>query len=149
MEAVIFVGLQAAGKSTFYTERFFDTHIRINLDMLKTRFRERLLVHACIAAKQPFVVDNTNVRIAERAKYIAMAKAGGFRVIGYYFLPDIRGSLHRNSRRTGARAIPVKGILGTYKRLEAPRHEEGFDVLYSVQINAADEFIVAELADGE
>jgi len=37
MEAVIFVGLQAAGKSTFYRERFFDTHVRINLDMLRTR----------------------------------------------------------------------------------------------------------------
>ena len=36
MEAVLFVGLQASGKSTFYRERFFRTHVRINLDMLKT-----------------------------------------------------------------------------------------------------------------
>jgi predicted kinase len=35
MEAVIFVGIQGSGKSTFYNERFVDTHIRINLDMLK------------------------------------------------------------------------------------------------------------------
>jgi predicted kinase len=46
MEAVIFVGIQGTGKSTFYKERFFDTHVRINLDMLKTRHREKLLVQA-------------------------------------------------------------------------------------------------------
>ena len=60
MEALIFVGLQASGKSTFYKERFFTTHLRINLDMLRTRHRERLLIGACLEAKQPFVVDNTN-----------------------------------------------------------------------------------------
>jgi hypothetical protein len=45
VEAVIFVGLQGAGKSSFYRERFFDTHLRLSLDMLRTRHRERLLVH--------------------------------------------------------------------------------------------------------
>ena len=146
MEAVIFVGIQASGKSTFYRERFFGTHIRINLDMLRTRYRERVLVHACIVAKQPFVVDNTNVRIVERATYVTRARAGGFRVVGYYFPPRVREALQRNSQRTGARAVPVKGILGTFKRLEPPRCEEGFDLLYTVDINAANEFVVTKLA---
>jgi hypothetical protein len=35
MEAVLFVGNQATGKSGFYLERFFRTHVRINGDMLK------------------------------------------------------------------------------------------------------------------
>jgi predicted kinase len=30
MEAVILVGIQASGKSTFYAQRFFDTHVRIS-----------------------------------------------------------------------------------------------------------------------
>ena len=85
MEAVIFIGIQGAGKSSFYRERFFNTHIRINLDMLKTRHRERILLKACVEAKQPFVVDNTNVRIEERAKYIELAKAAQFHLTGYYF----------------------------------------------------------------
>ena len=34
MEAVIFIGLQASGKSTFYRQRFFRTHVRTNMDML-------------------------------------------------------------------------------------------------------------------
>ena len=41
MEAVILIGIQGAGKSTFYKDRFFNTHVRINLDMLKTRHREK------------------------------------------------------------------------------------------------------------
>ncbi len=31
MEMVLFSGIQAAGKSTFFKERFVDTHLRINL----------------------------------------------------------------------------------------------------------------------
>ena len=30
MELVIFMGVQATGKSTFYKQRFMDTHIRLN-----------------------------------------------------------------------------------------------------------------------
>lgn len=70
MEAVIFIGLQAAGKSSFYREKFIDTHIRINLDMLKTRHRETILLNACLEAKQPLVIDNTNPTIEERKRYI-------------------------------------------------------------------------------
>ncbi|HZC19556.1 MAG TPA: hypothetical protein VE225_07575, partial [Rubrobacteraceae bacterium] len=69
MEAVVFVGIQASGKTSFYRERFFDTHLRINLDMLKTRRREQIFLRACIEAGQPFVVDNTNPSARERARY--------------------------------------------------------------------------------
>jgi predicted kinase len=76
MEAVIFIGIQAAGKSTFYFQRFADTHVRINLDMLRTRRREQILVQACLVAKQSFVVDNTNVTRADRARYVPPARRG-------------------------------------------------------------------------
>jgi hypothetical protein len=39
VEAVIYIGLQGAGKSTFCRERLFHTHVRLSLDMLKTRHR--------------------------------------------------------------------------------------------------------------
>ena len=48
MEAVIFIGIPATGKSTFYQERFAGTHVRVNLDLLKTRRREDRLLAACI-----------------------------------------------------------------------------------------------------
>lgn len=76
MEAVLLIGIQGAGKTTFYRERFFRTHVRLSLDMLKTRRRLDVLLGACIEAKQPFVLDNTNVTIAERAHAIAPARRG-------------------------------------------------------------------------
>jgi predicted kinase len=147
VEAVIFVGIQASGKSSFYCERFFDTHLRINLDMLKTRHRERILLRACIEVKQPFVVDNTNPSAEERARYIGPARSNGFRVVGYYFRSQVKEALARNSQRTDKTPIPEKGILSTYKRLQVPDPEEGFDLLYHVHIDEAGRFVVEEWSD--
>jgi predicted kinase len=134
MEAVIFTGIQASGKSTFYRERFYDTHVRINLDMLRTRNREAILVQACLRAKQRFVVDNTNPSRLDRARYIAPAKAAGFRVISYYFEVDLPGSIARNAGREGKARIPVFGIHGTRRKLEPPESDEGFDEIHVVRI---------------
>ena len=133
MQAVIFIGVQGSGKTTFYRERFFETHLRISLDMLHTRRREQILVEACLAAQQPFVIDNTNASVAGRALYIARARAARFQVVGYYFRPELREALARNARRTDKKPIPVPGVVGTYKRLQPPALEEGFDLLYAVR----------------
>lgn len=147
MEAVLFVGIQGSGKSSFYKERFFNTHVRISLDMLKTKHRQEVLLRACLEAKQPFVVDNTNVTAETRALFIAPAKAAGFRVVGYYFRADVKAALQRNSRREGAARVPDKALLGTYKRLEVPSRAEGFDALYYVRAGEAGEFLIEEWAD--
>ena len=135
MELILLIGIPGAGKSTFYRERFFDTHVRINLDMLKTRHREMLLVRACLAAKQPFVVDNTNVSAAERARYIAPARQAGFGVAGYYFRSTLDEALERNRQRTGSARIPEKGVRARANQLQLPVLSEGFDRLYSVRID--------------
>ena len=142
MEAVILVGIQASGQSTFYKQRFFDTHVRISRDMLRTRNRERMLLQACLDSKQPFVVDNTNVLAAERAQYAAAARAKGFRVVCYYFRTETRAAIARNRLRQGKAVVPIPGILGTYKKLEEPRMEEGFDEIYTVTLTPANEFVV-------
>lgn len=147
MEAILFIGIQGAGKSTFYKERFFATHVRINMDMLKTRYREKVLLSACLLAKQPFVVDNTNAVTAERARFIEPAKENAFRVTAYYFEPDVRASIARNAKRSGKAVIPVKGLLGTYKRLQPPAREEGFDQIFNVRVTAEGGWEVEELAE--
>jgi predicted kinase len=147
MEALIFIGIQATGKSTFYHERFFNSHIRLNLDMLKTRHREKILLIACLNAKQPFVVDNTNPTAEERSQYIELAHQAKFRVIGYYFQSKLEEALKRNSQREGKEQIPEKGIRGTYAKLEIPNISEGFDELYYIVINKDNSFSILEWKD--
>jgi predicted kinase len=147
VEAVILAGIQGAGKSTFCRERFFDSHVRINLDMLRTRHREDLLIKACLAAKQPFVVDNTNPTKEERAKYVVPAKQAGFRVVGYYLASKVEDCKQRLDKRTSAATVPIQGLLGTYKRLELPNLGEGFDALYYVSIGPDGTFCVSEWKD--
>jgi predicted kinase len=134
METVIFCGIQATGKTTFFKEKFFKTHIRISLDQLNTRNKEQKFIDTCIETQQPFVVDNTNPTKEERAKYILVAKANNFKVIGYYFQSKIRDALNRNSQRIGKESIPAVGIKGTFNKLEIPTFDEGFDELYFIEI---------------
>lgn len=130
MEAVIFIGLQASGKSTFFKERFQDTHIRLNLDMLRTRNRENILLNACLEAKQSIVIDNTNPTAAERRRYIELAKRSGFAVSGYYFPVKMEVCLERNARRAGRKQVPELAIKSIAKKLERPGPDEGFDALF-------------------
>jgi predicted kinase len=147
VEAVIFIGLQGAGKSTFYRQRFFATHMRINLDMLKTRHRERRFLQVCLETCQPFVVDNTNPTCGERRVYIDASKQAGFRVIGYYFQSKVADCKLRNVQRPVEQQIPLKGLLGTAGRMQSPSREEGFDELYYVWIDKGNQFIVEEWKD--
>ena len=126
MQVVILIGIQGAGKSTFYRERFADTHVRINLDMLRTRHREKTLFQACLACGQNVVIDNTNPTAADRERYIAPARAAGAEIVGYYFSSRVSDAMIRNAGRTAARRVPDKAILGTAGRLELPLRAEGF-----------------------
>jgi len=147
MEMILFIGGQAAGKSTFYQQHFRDTHLRINLDMLRTRHREAILLEACLRMKQPFVVDNTNPTPEDRQRYIPLARAAGFRVVGYYFAIRLEIVLRRNARRERRQLIPEKGVLATYRRLQRPAWSEGFDALHYVRAVGRERFIVEAWRD--
>ncbi|BFH64805.1 ATP-binding protein [Paenibacillus azoreducens] len=144
MECVIFIGIQGSGKSTFYKEHFFKTHMRINLDMLRTRNREDIYLAGSIKAMQRFVVDNTNPTIDDRRKYIEIAKKYKFKVIGYYFEPDYDLSFSRNEMRQGKEKVSEVAIKSTLKKLQKPTYAEGFDELYTVK-SADGEFLIEKM----
>jgi predicted kinase len=144
-EAVLLIGIPGSGKTTFYRERFFNTHVRLSLDLLKTRERESALLRACLSVGQSFVVDNTNVMVEERAPYIAAARAAGFRVTGYFFQANVRRSIALNKKRETASAVPVYGVLRAYKRLVPPKRAEGFDELFAVDFGKENEVVVTAL----
>jgi predicted kinase len=148
MEAVLLIGIQGSGKSTFYRERFFDTHVRVSLDLLRTHYRERRLLALCLETHQAFVVDKTNATVAQRERYIRPARQAGFRVIGYFFEPDPTRAAEWNQRRP--RPIPLAGLFGTLKQLQRPRLAEGFDEIHQVLINplsGQSSFIVCDHAE--
>lgn len=147
MDAVIFIGLQASGKSTFYKQHFFHSHMRINLDMLKRRSREEQFIATCLQTQQSFVVDNTNLTQASRFHYIHQAKLHNFNVVGYYFRADIDRSLQWNRQRQETAKVPDKAILGSYKKLELPSLEEGFDKLFYIANDENQQFIVEDWQD--
>lgn len=144
MEAILFTGLQGSGKSTFYKQRFFSTHVRISLDLLGTRNREDRLLDVCIETEQKFVIDNTNPTRIERAKYIRRAGAAGFRIVGCYFQSKVNDCLQRNAERK--RRVPDVAIFSTIKKLELPTFAEGFDEMKYVRIGEAG-FVVEEWND--
>lgn len=144
MEGVVLIGIQATGKTTFYRERLFSTHMRISLDLLRTRHRERRLFSACLETSTKVVIDNTNPSREDRARYIPLFKAHRYTVIGYYFESSLEEALVRNAGRTGRERIPEAGVRSALRRLEPPAYDEGFDRLYRVRIeNGA--FTVQEL----
>ena len=83
-EAIIFCGIQASGKSSYYGQHFSE-YEHVNLDTLHTRNKENLLLQECIQKEKSFVVDNTNPTAQDREKYIKLAKNNGYIVYGYYF----------------------------------------------------------------
>ncbi len=147
VEAVVFIGVQATGKSSFYVERFLNTHLRLNMDMLKTRHREGILLRAFIEGKVPFVVDNTNPTREERARYISPCRGAQFKIVGFYFSSSLADAMRRNAARAGKRRIPDAGVRGTYARLELPSWDEGFDELHYVTLNDEGGFVVEEWKD--
>lgn len=142
MQLIIFIGVQAAGKSTFYKQYFYQSHLRLNLDMLKTRYRENILFEAGLLSKTKMVIDNTNPTTPDRARYIKKAIDAGFEVIAYYFETDLKSTLERNGQRIGKANIPEVGVRATYKKLEIPNLDEGFCEIFKVKIIGNDEFSI-------
>ena len=143
MQAVIFSGVQASGKTSFYAERFLTTHVRISMDLMRTRHRERRFVETCLETGQRFVVDNTNPTAAERRPYVKAALEAGYEVVGYEFHITARDALARNERRAGRQRIPVAGLLGTYGRLQPLRADEGYGEVLVVEMAEAGGFRVS------
>jgi len=146
MEAVIFIGIQGSGKSSFFREQFFDTHVRINLDMLRTRRREELLVAACLEGGQSFVIDNTNPLPSDRMRYVPSARAAGFRTLAYFFESSLREAMERNNLRAGKQKVPPPAVAAAFKKLIPPTADEGFDEIYTVKLTAERGFVVARNA---
>jgi predicted kinase len=128
MEAVILCGVQGSGKTTLYRDRFLETHVRVSMDLHRTRAREAAFLRTCIETKMAFVVDNTNPTVAERARYVVPAREAGYKLVAYLVEVDHAVAVGRNAVRT--RTVPAAGLRDVARRLVRPAPEEGFDELW-------------------
>lgn len=139
VECVILIGLPGAGKTTFYRERFSDTHHHVSKDLMpnvrRPQRRQEQIIAEALAAGRSVVIDNTNPSAAVRAPLIAVAKAHEAQVVGYYFPTEAADALRRNRAREAAARVPDVAIFTVRKRLEPPSAAEGFDRLFVVAVN--------------
>jgi predicted kinase len=146
MDLVIFVGLQASGKSTFFRERLSPTHAHVSKDLFRNnknpKRRQAQLIEAALEQGSSVVVDNTNPTIEDRLTLIELGREFGARIIGYYFESEVRRCVGRNRRRLGKERVPDVAIFATAKKLVAPSYSEGFDELFRVRITDDSAFAV-------
>lgn len=130
---VIFMGIQASGKSTFYKQMMAEHgYAHINLDTLRTRNNEAITINKCLENEESFVVDNTNPQKSDRQRYIILAKEHGYEIIGIFFQSIVRDCIARNEKREVK--VPRKAIPCTSNNLQMPDYSEGFDKLYFTRI---------------
>lgn len=137
MEMIILIGLQGSGKTTFYRQRFAETHALVSKDLLrnnrKPARRQAQLIEQALQAGRSLVVDNTNATVEARAELIRRGRTHGAKVLGYYFHAHVKESLQRNALREGRARVPAVAIFATMKKLVRPSYEEGFDQLFYVR----------------
>ena len=138
----ILVGIQASGKTAFAHQHLANCSY-VSLDQLNTRNKEQIVLENTLKTGANCVVDNTNPTREERKKYLDLAKANGYKVVGIYFRSAVAECAERNAQRTGKAQVPLKAILATAKRLEQPSYADGFDELYYVKIENND-FVVSK-----
>jgi len=137
VELIIFTGLPAAGKSTYYREHFAETHVHVSKDLMPNATRrdekQQRLIDEALKAGQSVVVDNTNPSVAVRASLIAIGRQHGARVIAYFFDCPIRACIMRNRNREGKARVAEVAIFTAAKRLVVPGVGEGFDEVHVIQ----------------
>ena len=153
MKLIIFMGLQASGKSTFFRNYFAETYVYVSKDELrnnrKPNRRQLQLIEDALREQKPIVVDNTNPTAEVRKPLISLGHMYGAEVIGYYFDAQVSQCIERNKQRIGKARVPDVAIYVTSKKLVRPSYTEGFDKLYYVSIADDATFEVREWFEDE
>jgi predicted kinase len=146
-ELVVFSGLQASGKTTFYRLRFATTHQLVSKDLWPNarhrEARQRRRIVELLTAGQSVVVDNTNPTAEHRAPLVQLATHLNCSTLSYAFSSTVEDSVARNALRALDCRVPNVGIYTVAKKLTLPSSDEGFVRRFVVQISG-DGFVVLD-----
>lgn len=147
-EVAILIGLQGAGKSTFYHTHLAATHRHISKDNFryaKNRDkRQQILLREALQEGVSVAIDNTNPSLADRIPLLQVAHEFGARAVAYYFEPELAACLERNAARAGIAGVPDVALYVTRSKLQAPSFAEGFGAIFYVQNRADGTFEITE-----
>lgn len=153
MELVIFIGLQASGKSSFFRTNLASSHQLVSKDCFRNNKnpsrRQTYLIETALKTGRSVVVDNTNPMVEERAFLIEQGRSYNAEIIGYYFESNLKSCLERNQQREGKARVPDVGIYATLNKLTKPSYAEGFDKLFYVSIVGDGNFQVSQWQESE
>ena len=148
MQAIVFCGIQGAGKSSFYRDRFA-RHARPH--------QPRHAEDESAGAGPARGVPRRPAAVRGRQHEPDRRRAGGATsprrprpgssCVGYYFRAGVGEAIARNGER--GRQLRPGAIVATAKRLEPPRLEEGFDALFAVTVGGNGRFELHAWSGGE
>ena len=146
--AIVLVGLQASGKTTFCRDVLGERHVRVSKDHFPNagnrQQRQLRLVREALAAGRDVVTGSTNPSPAEWEPLIETARNSGAGVVAYWFPPGLAGSLARNAVARARRArVPEIGVMSTVSRLRQPGTADGFDGVLTVHSDGSGGFEVS------
>ncbi len=152
IDLIVFVGLQASGKSAFFRERFAATHEHVSKDLLRSNKdrnrRQARLIEGALKEGSSVVVDNTNPAVEDRRPLVELGRGYGARIVGYYFDSGVNECVERNRRREGKDKVPDVAIYVTASKLVPPSYDEGYDKLFRVRITDGGAFEVRATSAG-
>jgi predicted kinase len=135
---IVITGIPGSGKSTLAKKRFA-TYKRINLDTLKSRFREEAEILKALEKGENIVIDNTNTTRRSRKRYLDIAKSFGVPVRSAYLRCPLDLALKRNDSRRGREQIPSYVVKFYNRKLEPPRLDEGFDSCEVIDVDEGEQ----------
>lgn len=153
LDVAVLVGLQAAGKSTFYRQCLAERYVLVSKGLFprssrNKQQRQMRQVDQALRAGRSVAVDNTNPSPAEWGPLLAAGHAHGATVTAYWFPADVAGSLRRNAQRAGRERVPDIGVRATAKRLCRPALADGFDQVLEVRFDGHGGFQVQPATRG-
>ena len=136
-QVAIFIGLQGAGKSTFYRTHLAATHLHISKDNFRhaknRNKRQQALLREALVQGTSAAIDNTNASIADRVPLLELAREFGAYIVAYYFAPELAACMKRNQTREGIARVPDIALYVTRNKLQPPSLDEGFDQVFYVR----------------